>query len=163
MKKLLFLAAFILIAAIWIKNAGSLKANPKAFRPDVQPTTVITPPHLANDSFMVQMGANGNSVYVSLNSTLSPNNGANPQVWVNGNLVALDYSSRYKITSSPMQKTVGVLLRYNSPNQQYFNTINTMPRGSGGYNNASYQGSYSNNAPNTDMAVLSICDSVLCQ
>ena len=162
MKKLLFLAAFILIAAIWIKNADSLKADPKPFRPDTQPTTVITPPHLANDSFVVQLSAYGNPIFVSLTPLLSPDNGANPQVWINGVLTSISYGSRYKINSSNIQKTVSVMLKYHSQTQEYFNQINTIPRGMSGYNNASFQGTYSNLAPNNDQAVLIICDSVLC-
>ena len=162
MKKLLFLAPILLIAAIWIHNADSLQANPRSPYPDTQPTTIITPPHLANDSFMVQIPAYGNPVFVSLTTILANDNEANLQVWINGSYAPIAYGSRYKIPSSNMSKTISIKLKYQSPSQEYFNKVNAVSHGTAGYNYASFQGSYQNFSPNTDLAVLTICDSVLC-
>jgi hypothetical protein len=163
MKKLLLTAILVVVAVLCFQNKEDLHAYPRMFFPTNQPTTIITPPKgTADSAFTVRMSANGNPVFIMLAPMCAPYNKAVPQVWINGVFTPIYIGSRYRIEPSTEEKVVSIQVKYNSPTKEYFDVVNATARGPEGYTNSSYEGVYSNNQPNNDRAMLTICDALSC-
>ena len=162
MKKLYLLPFFALAIFLVIRNAGGVQKHSVLHSPLSPPTTIITPPRNSVDSFQVQMSANGNPVFITLSTIADPSNGGNPKVWVNGSPVYISSGTKYRINPTASAQTTTVRVKYNSSTQPYFDQVTSTARGPGNFSTASFEGLYTNNAPNNDQALVTICDSVLC-